>query len=127
MSRSSIRRRDFLKTVPAAVAGLAGFPTIVRAATKLMPLTPAEDALLARAFEVEPAIEYLPARKEVIHAFSSHELIRRVFNPPTPVPLEVGIRRMAQWVRNRGPMSPVEFENIEVTVNLPLAWTRPPA
>jgi recombination protein RecT len=29
--------------------------TIVRAATKLMPLTPAEDALLARAFEVEDA------------------------------------------------------------------------
>jgi len=29
---SKIRRRDFLKTVPAAVAGLVGFPTIVKAA-----------------------------------------------------------------------------------------------
>ncbi|MCX6577694.1 MAG: twin-arginine translocation signal domain-containing protein, partial [Candidatus Aminicenantes bacterium] len=28
---AKIRRRDFLKTIPAAIAGIAGFPTIVRA------------------------------------------------------------------------------------------------
>ena len=33
MKSTGIRRRDFLKGVPAAVVGLAGFPTIVRAAS----------------------------------------------------------------------------------------------
>jgi hypothetical protein len=30
-----------------------------------------------------------------------------------------GIARMAVWVRERGPMTPVEFSNIEVRKNLP--------
>lgn len=81
---------------------------------------------VARAFEVEPLVEHLPARKEAEHAFSSHEKVGRVFDPPAPVPLDEGISRMAAWVRQQGPANPVEFDAIEVTVNLPPSWIREP-
>lgn len=77
---------------------------------------------VARAFGVEPKIEHLPARNEVVHAFASHEKIRSVFQPPEPVSLEEGIRRMANWAKARGAMSPVEFKKIEVPINMPPSW-----
>jgi UDP-glucose 4-epimerase len=77
---------------------------------------------VAKAFEVEPRIQHLPPRKEAEHAFSSHERVRRVFDPPAPTPLPEGIRRMAAWVRQHGPAKPVEFDDIELTVNLPASW-----
>ena len=79
---------------------------------------------VADAFGVEPRVEHLPVRKEVVHAFSSHEKVRRVFAPPPPVPLRNGIQRMAQWVKAHGPMTPVEFDNIEVSINLPPSWRK---
>jgi UDP-glucose 4-epimerase len=77
---------------------------------------------VAAAFDVEPLVEHLPARHEVVHAFATHDRVREVFAPPTPLPLTAGIRRMAEWVRARGPMQPVEFDEIEVAVNLPPSW-----
>lgn len=77
---------------------------------------------VGRAFDVEPQIEHLPPRKEVVHAFASHERVREIFDPPAPVPLSPGIHRMADWCRSRGPMRPVEFTNIEVPINLPPSW-----
>jgi len=79
---------------------------------------------VASAFEVEPRIEHLPARKEVVHAFASHQKVRRVFDPPSPVGLSEGIRRMADWVKRRGAVEPVEFTDIEIAVNLPPSWKR---
>jgi UDP-glucose 4-epimerase len=81
--------------------------------------------IVAAAFEVEPLIDYLPPRNEVVHAFASHDRVRSVFAPPPPVPLETGIARMAAWAREHGARSPVEFDNIEVPVNLPPSWSRP--
>lgn len=77
---------------------------------------------VASAFEVEPRIEHLAPRKEAEHAFSSHERLRRVFDPPAATPLPEGIRRMAAWVKQHGPMNPIEFDDIEVPVNLPPSW-----
>jgi UDP-glucose 4-epimerase len=76
----------------------------------------------ARAFGVEPRIEHLPPRHEVVHAFASHDKARRVFHPDRPVPLTEGLQRMAQWARQRGPMTPSEFGAIEVPINLPPSW-----
>ena len=79
--------------------------------------------LIAEVFEVEPQLEYLPARNEVVHAFSDHLKIRAVFDPSPPISLDEGIRRMAVWVRENGPMEPVEFlTGIEVERNLPPSW-----
>jgi UDP-glucose 4-epimerase len=78
---------------------------------------------VARGFGVEPNIKHLPPRKEVVHAIASHEQVRRVFNPPAPVPIGEGIARMARWVKAHGPMQPVGYDNIEVPINLPPSWS----
>jgi len=79
---------------------------------------------VAQAFGVEPKIRHLPARNEVVHAFASHEKIQRIFSPPPSIALTDGIARMVGWTRERGPMTPVEFENIEVSINLPPSWIK---
>lgn len=78
---------------------------------------------VAEALDSEVDIVHLPARNEVVHAFSDHTKIRGVFGEQTPVGLQDGLARMARWVREHGPRSPVEFAGeIEVAVNLPPSW-----
>jgi UDP-glucose 4-epimerase len=80
---------------------------------------------VAAAFGVEPRVEHLPARREVVHAFSSHEKVHRIFSPPEPISLKDGLGRMAQWARTLGSRPPVEFgSEIEVPVNLPPSWVK---
>jgi UDP-glucose 4-epimerase len=79
---------------------------------------------VARAFDVaEPEIEFLPARKEVVHAFSDHAKLHRVFGEAPTVPLEEGLRRMAEWAREIGVRDPIRFESVEVLRNMPSSWT----
>lgn len=77
---------------------------------------------VARAFGVERKVDYLPARNEVLHAFSSHAKVARVFGAQAHVSLRDGIARMAEWAKRRGPTSPVVFRNIELRKNLPPSW-----
>lgn len=80
---------------------------------------------IARSFGTAPNIVHLDPRNEVKHAYSSHDKLRGVFPELTqPIPLTEGIRRMADWVKRAGPRPPVEFENIEVTKNLPPSWAK---
>jgi UDP-glucose 4-epimerase len=78
---------------------------------------------VAQAFGVEPKVTHLEARKEVVHAHSAHDKVRSAFKTPEALSLRDGIQRMASWVKARGPMAPVTFENIEVEKNLPPSWT----
>jgi UDP-glucose 4-epimerase len=80
---------------------------------------------VARAFDTEPRVVHLPARSEVLHAFASHDLVREVFCPPTPIPLPEGLRHMAEWCRRVGPMQPASRADIEVPINLPPVWSDP--
>jgi UDP-glucose 4-epimerase len=77
---------------------------------------------VAAAMGVEPAIQYLPARSEVVDAYSSHDKVRQLFGEQRRVSLEEGLSRMAEWVRHHGARASQEFENIEVTRNFPAAW-----
>jgi UDP-glucose 4-epimerase len=77
---------------------------------------------VADAFGVPCRIEHLPARNEVLHAFSTHEKVQRVFGVHPQVELREGIDRMAAWARVRGPMPPVVFDEIEIRKNLPPSW-----
>ena len=78
---------------------------------------------VARALEVERKVVHLPARNEVVHAFSDHSKARAVFSPPEPLELSEGIDRMAAWVREHGSRDPVRFRgSIEVDRNLPPSW-----
>lgn len=76
-----------------------------------------------RAFDVpDHPVIHLPPRREAVHAFPDHKLVQETFNPPSPVSLRNGIASMAAWVKEHGPMTPVTFDNIEVTRNLPPSW-----
>jgi UDP-glucose 4-epimerase len=77
---------------------------------------------VAQAMGVEPNIAHVPARNEVINAYSSHEKVRRVFGAYTPYSLEEGLERMAKWVRHYGARASKKFEGVEVTKNFPQAW-----
>jgi UDP-glucose 4-epimerase len=77
---------------------------------------------VASAFGCEPRIEHLPARSEVEHAFADHSLVRSVFGDGPRVGLGDGIRRMADWVKSRGPAVPMRFSDIEIQQGLPAGW-----
>lgn len=76
----------------------------------------------ARALGLPEVIEHLPARPEVIHAYADHSKARSVFQPPAPVPLRAGLRRMAAWLATLDPAPPKRFQDIEVPNLLPPSW-----
>jgi UDP-glucose 4-epimerase len=67
-------------------------------------------------------IRYLEARKEVVHAYASHEKVRRVFDLGAEIPVEQGIATMAAWAKASGPRRSKRFEGIEVARNMPASW-----
>jgi UDP-glucose 4-epimerase len=77
---------------------------------------------VAAAFGRPANVLHLPARNEVVHAFSDHTRVRNTFRPPPPIDLRTGIRRMAEWVKGRGPATPVRFSDIEIREKLPAGW-----
>jgi UDP-glucose 4-epimerase len=77
---------------------------------------------VARAFGVPLKLKHLPARAEVVDAFSDHSKAREVFGREPSIDLFSGITRMAEWAKKVGPGHAVRFENIEVTKNLPASW-----
>lgn len=77
---------------------------------------------VAAAMGVNPNIVHLPARNEVINAYSSHDKVRKVFGCREPFNLDKSLCRMAEWVKQHGARTSKKFENIEVTKNFPKAW-----
>jgi UDP-glucose 4-epimerase len=78
--------------------------------------------VVSRAFGVPANVKHLPARNEVVDAYSSHEKARRIFGDTEPVSLEEGIERMAAWARRVGARESSVFGEIEVERNLPPSW-----
>jgi UDP-glucose 4-epimerase len=77
---------------------------------------------VAAAFGVEPAVQHLPPRKEVVHAFSSSEKCESVFGARNTITLEDGVQRMATWAKQHGPRQTMPFAGIEIERNLPPSW-----
>lgn len=68
---------------------------------------------------------HLPARNEVVHAYSGHEKIAHFFpDLGTPHPLESGLLRMALWARAHGPRKTRVFPEVELLQNMPPSWHR---
>jgi len=66
--------------------------------------------------------KYYPARNEVVHAYAGHSKIQSIFpNLPT-TSIEEGLKIMAQWVQKVGIRKSKDFDNIEITKNLPAYW-----
>lgn len=77
---------------------------------------------VAHAMRVEPKIAHLPARNEVINAYSSHDKVQRVFGPQRTTNLDEGLERMATWVKAHGARQSKKFDQVEVVKNFPVAW-----
>lgn len=78
---------------------------------------------VADAMGVDLRVRHLPARNEVVDAYSSHDKATRVFGRiDRPTELEEGVARMAKWALERGPQEPGVFEGIEVTRKMPPSW-----
>jgi len=77
---------------------------------------------ISRAMGVEPDIAHLPARNEVMHAYSSHDKVARIFGERKIYSLDEGLKRMADWVKQHGARASKKFEGVEVEKNFPKAW-----
>lgn len=78
--------------------------------------------VVANEFAVTPQVTYLEARKEVVHAHSSHDKAKKIFGQPKKVSLEEGIHLMAKWAKKVGVRAGSHFENIEILKNMPQGW-----
>jgi UDP-glucose 4-epimerase len=81
--------------------------------------------VVSTAMNAAPDVAFLPERKEVVHAYSAHDKVRRYFGDLIrDIDLETGIKQMAEWARQVGPRHGVSFSNIEVEKNMPESWRR---
>lgn len=78
--------------------------------------------IVAEVFETSPQINYLKARNEVVHAYSTHEKVEKVFGNQEFVSLQDGVFRMAEWAKSKGPRESSIFSGIEIEKNLPPSW-----
>jgi UDP-glucose 4-epimerase len=67
-------------------------------------------------------VRHLAPRTEVLHAFSDHSKLQRVFGVTAQVDLREGVRRMADWAREHGARQTALFTGIEVERGLPDGW-----
>jgi UDP-glucose 4-epimerase len=77
---------------------------------------------VAEAMKTEARIEHLPPRSEVALAYSDHSAVKAIFGATRQTPLEDGLCRMAAWVNTVGSRKSKDFDEIEVSRNLPPSW-----
>jgi UDP-glucose 4-epimerase len=67
-------------------------------------------------------LNYLPARNEVVDAYSDHEKAKSIFNITGFTSLSEGVNKMAEWVKEHGARETPKFKNIEIYEKLPAVW-----
>jgi UDP-glucose 4-epimerase len=77
---------------------------------------------VCKAMETKAEIDYLPARREVLHAYPTHAAVRKLFDCPVETPFEEGLSRMAAWARKVGPRQGSAFSEIEIERGMPPSW-----
>lgn len=75
-----------------------------------------------RAMGISGELRHLPARNEVVNAYSDHSKAHATFGVRPETSLAEGLRRMADWVREVGPRQSQPFQGIEIEKNLPPSW-----
>jgi len=68
------------------------------------------------------SINYLDARNEVQHAFSSHAKLEMVFGCKAKMSLEEGVHQMAKWAKEVGAKKSQLFGAVEIMKNMPQSW-----
>lgn len=67
-------------------------------------------------------VRHLPPRNEVKHAWADHSKAERVFQIQHKTPLNEGLKKMADWVKQKGSRKTSKFTEIELTKNFPAFW-----
>ena len=69
-------------------------------------------------------LHFLPARNEVLHAYSDHTKAKNAFKIDENgfTSLEKGINKMASWAKEVGARQSTPFKNIEILEKLPKVW-----
>jgi UDP-glucose 4-epimerase len=76
-----------------------------------------------KAMDINGELRHLPARNEVLHAYSDHSKMREIFGiNENSLTLDEGLKHMAGWVKNVGSRSSSKFDNIEILEKLPPSW-----
>jgi len=77
------------------------------------------------AMAIKGSVKHLPARNEVVHAYSDHSKAKEYFNIKDHnfTPLDKGVSKMATWAKKVGARKSSTFNNIEITEKLPSSWT----
>src|SRR5687767_1842507 len=77
------------------------------------------------AMAIKGSVKHLPARNEVVHAYSDHSKAKKYFNIKDHnfTPLDKGVAKMATWAKKVGARKSGTFNNIEITEKLPSSWT----
>lgn len=78
--------------------------------------------MVARVMGAPNKVVYLPARDEVLNAYSLHTKITEVFGEQSPHSLPEGLSNMVAWVKQYGARTSKKFDSIEVTKNFPSGW-----
>ena len=66
---------------------------------------------------------HVESRKEVLHAFCSHQKFARIFGGHRDaIGLREGLKEMATWAKLKGPQARSEFGAIEIQKGLPPIW-----
>jgi UDP-glucose 4-epimerase len=80
--------------------------------------------IVGKAMGKKPKTVHLSPRNEVVHAYADHSKINGVLNMPEAIPIELGIKKMADWAANIGIRKSKDFDRIELTKNLPPSWAQ---
>lgn len=72
--------------------------------------------------DMKSELNHLPARNEVVHAYSDHSKVKKDFNISGFVNLKDGVTKMVNWVKEHGARETPKFDDIEVTEKLPGIW-----
>ncbi len=75
-----------------------------------------------QALGMKGELKYLPARNEVMHAFSDHSKEKKIFKTNSPTSLLDGLKKMGDWAKSAGIRKTKRFEAIEITEKLPAIW-----
>jgi UDP-glucose 4-epimerase len=79
-------------------------------------------AAVQRAMGRDTGVVHVPARSEVVHAYSDHRRAQDLLGCRSTVALDEGLAQMVRWVKDVGPRASAPYSGIEVAKNLPAAW-----
>lgn len=74
------------------------------------------------AMDMKGELRYLPARNEVMHAYSDHSKAKAIFGDTANTTLLEGLSKMSEWAKKTGIKKSSRFENIEIMEKLPSFW-----